>query len=56
MNLTIEINNKFYKVEAKKERGNVLLNNFIDGVVEAKELMNKQYKSILNITLLATID
>jgi hypothetical protein len=55
MNLTIEINGTFKKVEALNERGTTLLNNFIDGVVEAKELENNQYKSYLQITSLATI-
>jgi hypothetical protein len=55
MNLTIDIDGTFKKVEAKNKRGVTLLNNFIDGVVEAKELEYKQYKSYLKITTLATI-
>lgn len=55
MNLTVEINGKFKKVEAKNERGVALLNHFIDGVIEAKELEYPQYKGYLNITTLATI-
>ncbi len=53
MNLTIEINNEFVKVEAKNVRGETLLSNFIDGVVEAKELL--EYPSYLKVTSLATI-
>ena len=55
MNLTIEINGTFKRVEANNERGVTLLSNFIDGVVEAKELEYSQYKSYLTITTLATI-
>ena len=54
MNLTIEINGTFTKVEAKNVRGETLLSNFIDGVVEAKELL--EYPDYLTITILATIN
>jgi len=56
MNLTVEINGEFKKVEALNERGETLLNNFIDGAVGARELKYKQYnRSYLKITTLATI-
>lgn len=55
MKITVEINGTFKSVESKNERGQVLLNNFLDGVVEAKELEYPQYKNYLNITTLATI-
>ena len=51
MNLTIEIEGTFYKVEAKNERGETLLSHFIDGVIEPKELLD--YENYLNITPLA---
>lgn len=55
MKLTVEINGTFKSVESKNERGLTLLNHFIDGVIEAKELEYPQYKKYLKITLLATI-
>ena len=55
MNLTIEINGQFFKVEAKNKRGVTLLNHFIDGVIDSKELEYPQYKKYLKITTLATI-
>ena len=55
MNLTVEINGTFKRVESNNKRGITLLNNFIDGVVEAKELEYSQYNSYLTITTLATI-
>ena len=55
MSLTIEINGQFKKVEAKNERGVTLLNHFIDGVIDSKELEYPQYEKYLKITTLATI-
>lgn len=55
MNLTIEINGTFKRVEANNERGVTLLNNFIDGVIDAKELEYEQYANYLTLTTLATI-
>jgi hypothetical protein len=51
MNITIELNGTFYKVEAKNVRGETLLKNFIDGVVEVEELFG--YEKYLKIVTIA---
>lgn len=53
MKITVNYENKFYKVSAMNESGKRLIIGFIDGVFEVEDLFDKYNENDLEISTLA---